>query len=130
MKNWCIIDTNTNLVVNIISGDSESIEKLRINNNKYKYIETFDEKYDENNNLISNPRKISAGVGYKYDEEQDAFIPKQEYESWTFNRKTWCWEPPIKVPSDDMQCTDDECKCKEWNEEKQQWDNLKREQNV
>ena len=127
MKNWCVIDNNTNIVTNIITGNDESIKQLRVNNDKYTYIETFDNEYDKNNSLLPNPRKVPAGVGYKYDKEEDGFIPIQEYSSWTFNKKSWCWEPPIEVPSDDMQCTDDECKCKVWNEEKQQWDNLKRD---
>ena len=37
-----------------------------------------------------------AGVGYKYDEESNIFIPKKPYNSWIFNKNKLSWEPPVK----------------------------------
>ena len=45
-------------------------------------------------------RKNFAGVGYTYDADRDAFIPPQNYPSWTLNEETCLWEPPIAYPSD------------------------------
>lgn len=45
-------------------------------------------------------RKNYAGIGYKYDESRDAFIPPQPYESWTLNEFTCQWESPVEKPRD------------------------------
>jgi hypothetical protein len=45
-------------------------------------------------------RKNYAGIGYTYDEERDAFIPPQPYESWVLNEDTCLWEAPVPYPSD------------------------------
>jgi hypothetical protein len=37
-------------------------------------------------------RKNHAGIGFTYDEDKDAFIPKQPYNSWTLNEDTCVWE--------------------------------------
>jgi hypothetical protein len=33
-------------------------------------------------------RKNHAGIGYTYDEDRDAFIPKKPYNSWILNEQT------------------------------------------
>ena len=45
-------------------------------------------------------RKNHAGIGYTYDETKDAFIPPQQFSSWTLNNTTCLWEPPISKPTD------------------------------
>ena len=45
-------------------------------------------------------RKNYAGIGYKYDEQRDAFIPPQPYPSWTLNEDTCLWDPPVPMPTD------------------------------
>jgi hypothetical protein len=40
-------------------------------------------------------RKNTAGIGYTYDKERDAFIPPKEYPSWILNEDTCRWEPPV-----------------------------------
>ena len=59
-------------------------------------------------------RKNFAGIGFKYDQTRDAFIPPQPYNSWTLNEDTCLWEAPIPYPDDDKIYT--------WNETTQQWD--------
>jgi len=46
-------------------------------------------------------RKNYAGLGYKYDESRDAFIPPQTFPSWTLNETTCQWEAPVVYPDDD-----------------------------
>ena len=59
-------------------------------------------------------RKNYAGLGYKYDESRDAFIPPKPYDSWTLNETSCLWESPVAYPTDGERY--------EWNEEQQQWD--------
>ena len=62
-----------------------------------------------NNNI----RKNHAGIGYTYDEDRDAFIPKKPYNSWTLNETTCQWEAPVAYPTDGGTYT--------WNEETTTW---------
>tara|TARA_R100001510_G_C7479154_1_gene91917 strand:+ start:109 stop:510 length:402 start_codon:yes stop_codon:yes gene_type:complete len=40
-----------------------------------------------------------AGVGMKYDAENDVFYnPNAPFPSWTFSNTTWDWQPPIEHP--------------------------------
>jgi hypothetical protein len=59
-------------------------------------------------------RKNHAGIGYIYDEERDAFIPKKPYNSWILNEQTCLWESLIPYPQDNNQY--------KWNEQNQSWD--------
>ena len=58
-------------------------------------------------------RKNYAGIGYTYDETRDAFIPPQDYPSWTINENTCVWEAPVAYPDDG--------KVYEWNELDKSW---------
>ena len=53
-------------------------------------------------------RKNHAGIGYIYDEDRDAFIAPQPYNSWTLNEDTCQWEPPVAYPDDGKMYTWDE----------------------
>jgi len=61
-------------------------------------------------------RKHMAGVAMTYDEDKDAFIPIQNYPSWTLNEDTCIWEAPVAYPDDGKFYT--------WNEETTSWDEL------
>ena len=61
-----------------------------------------------------NFRKNHAGIGYTYDEDRDAFIPKKPYNSWILNETTCLWEAPVAYPDDG--------KIYLWNEETTSWD--------
>jgi hypothetical protein len=43
-------------------------------------------------------RKNHAGIGYTYDEDRDAFIPKKPFNSWILNEDTCLWEAPVAMP--------------------------------
>jgi hypothetical protein len=45
-----------------------------------------------------NIRKNYAGVGFKYDQERDAFIAPKPYVSWILNEDTCQWEAPVAYP--------------------------------
>ena len=59
-------------------------------------------------------RKNYAGIGYTYDEDRDAFIPKKPYPSWTLNETTCQWEAPVVKPDDGNEYN--------WNESTLTWD--------
>ena len=59
-------------------------------------------------------RKNYAGIGYIYDENRDAFIPKKPFNSWILNESTCLWESPIPYPQDNNTY--------KWNEQNQSWD--------
>lgn len=59
-------------------------------------------------------RKNYAGIGFKYDEELDAFIPPKPFESWILNEETARWEAPIPYPQDNLIYS--------WNEEMGDWE--------
>ena len=58
-------------------------------------------------------RKNHAGIGYTYDEDRDAFIPKKPFNSWILNETTCNWEAPVAYPTDGGTYT--------WNEETTTW---------
>jgi len=59
-------------------------------------------------------RKNHAGIGYTYDEDRDAFIPKKPFASWILNEDTCLWEAPVVYPSDGQKYI--------WNETIQNWE--------
>ena len=61
-------------------------------------------------------RKNFAGIGFKYDQTRDAFIPPQPYNSWTLNEDTCLWEAPTAYPDDGKFYT--------WNEQTTSWDEV------
>ena len=61
-----------------------------------------------------NFRKNHAGIGYTYDEDRDAFIPKKPYNSWVLNEEICQWEAPVALPDTENRYN--------WNEETTTWD--------
>ncbi len=59
-------------------------------------------------------RKNHAGIGFTYDEDKDAFIPKKPFNSWILNEDTCIWEAPVAKPDDGERYT--------WNENNERWD--------
>lgn len=45
-------------------------------------------------------RKNYAGIGYTYDRDRDAFIPRRPYSKWILDEQTCLWNPPIPMPND------------------------------
>jgi hypothetical protein len=59
-------------------------------------------------------RKNHAGIGYTYDEDRDAFIPKKPFNSWILNEDTCLWEAPVAKPDNENIYI--------WNESTLTWD--------
>lgn len=54
-----------------------------------------------------------AGIGFKYDEENDVFVAPQPFPSWTLN-DSYLWEAPVAYPEDGEQYV--------WNENRKEWE--------
>ena len=63
-------------------------------------------------------RKNHAGIGYTYDEDRDAFIPKKPYNSWILNEQTCNWEAPVAMPTTELKKN----QYYSWNETTKNWD--------
>jgi hypothetical protein len=59
-------------------------------------------------------RKNHAGIGYTYDEDRDAFIPKKPFNSWILNETTCLWNAPVAKPDNENIYI--------WNESTLTWD--------
>jgi hypothetical protein len=63
-------------------------------------------------------RKNFAGIGYTYDEDRDAFIPKKPYPSWVLNETTCLWEAPVAMPTEQLENN----QYYSWNESAINWE--------
>ena len=68
-----------------------------------------------------NIRKNYAGIGFKYDQTRDAFIPPKPYNSWILNETTCLWDSPIPMPTLTQEQIDN-YNYYNWNETNQTWD--------
>ena len=63
-------------------------------------------------------RKNHAGIGYTYDEDRDAFIPKKPFNSWILNESTCLWNAPVAMPTEELE----ENQYYSWNESIINWE--------
>jgi hypothetical protein len=86
MAHWAEIDEN-NMVIRVTVGNNDEPDEgyqWLIDNLGGTWIQT------SYNGTI---RKNYAGIGFTYDEERDAFIPRQPFDDWVLNEETCLWEP-------------------------------------
>lgn len=108
MSHWAELDEK-NIVLRVTIGDDndsagdEGYQWL-LDNLGGTWIKT---------SLDKNFRKNFAGIGFTYDEKQDAFIPPQPFASWILNEENCQWEPPLLYPSDGKNYS--------WDESTQSW---------
>ena len=91
-------------VVRVIKADQDFMDSF-VDDSPGRWIETFKDR---------SQRVHFAGVNFTYDEDRDAFIPPQDYPSWTLNEDTLLWESPVAYPTEEGNYS--------WNEETQSWD--------
>ena len=93
MSHWAEIDAN-NIVIRVTVGDNNDPDEgyqWLLDNLGGTWIKT---------SYNGNIRKNYAGVGYYYDEDRDAFISPQPFNSWILDEETCKWEPPTPYPTD------------------------------
>ncbi len=102
---------NKVLRVSVVSNDIATTEQVGIDflNNLYGSRDVW-----KQTSYNGNIRKNFAGIGFKYDQTRDAFIPPKPFNSWTLNETTCLWEAPVDYPTDGQFYT--------WNEETTTWD--------
>ena len=96
--------------VSLLSDNDAPTEKagiafLQKTQNYPFWVQTFKDR---------SQRKNYAAIGYKYDEDRDAFIPPKPFASWILNETTCQWEAPVACPDDG--------KNYKWNETTTQWE--------
>jgi len=102
---------NKVLKVEAVSNDIATTEQAGVDflNNLYGTNDVW-----KQTSYNGNIRKNFAGIGWKYDQTRDAFIPPQPYLSWSLNETTCLWECPVAYPTDGL--------VYKWNETNQTWD--------
>ena len=111
MAHYAFIDEN-NIVTEVIVGVHET-ELIEGKNPEVWYGE-FKGQRCIRTSYNGNIRKNYAGIGYRYDDELDAFIPPQPFASWVLDEKTAQWVAPIAYPTDGLVYS--------WNEKVGDWE--------
>lgn len=110
MAYYALINSD-NIVVQVISGVDENTTQIDTDGTEVggssQAWETFYASRPWNKGLIckrtsynGNIRTNFAGVGYKYDNNFDVFIPPKPYPSSKLNYTTFQWEAPVARPED------------------------------
>ena len=108
--------------VEVVSNDIATTEQAGVdflrnlyNDQNGQWFQTSYNTFGGVHKLGGTPfRKNFAGIGYTYDEDRDAFIPKKPYPSWILNETTCVYESPVAKPDDGNEYN--------WNESTQSWD--------
>ena len=114
-------------VTKVIVADQDFIDSIKIDDEPGEWVQTSYNTYGGvHYDRSTNPptpskdqskalRKNYAGVNFHYNKNVDAFYDEQPYPSWTLNKTTYLWEPPVAHPSDGKQYDWDETS-KSWKE--------------
>jgi hypothetical protein len=95
----------------VVSNDIATTEQDGINflRKLYKdqHLQVIQTSYNTHsgvhNNNVTPLRKNYAGIGFKYDQQRDAFIPPKPFNSWILNEDTCRWEAPVDMPTTELQ---------------------------
>ena len=104
---------NKVLTVHSVEDSIATTEQAGIDflNNLHKTDDVWKQTY-----IDGSQRKNYAGIGHKYDEGRDAFIPIKTYSSWVLNEDTCQWEAPSAIPDDGKKYN--------WNESTVSWEEV------
>jgi hypothetical protein len=110
MAHYAFLDED-NVVTEVITGidETELIEGI----DTETWYGNFRNQVCKRTSYNNNYRKNYAGIGYRYDETLDAFIPPKPYDSWLLDEETCLWEAPVAYPDDGEQYV--------WNEDTVSW---------
>ena len=108
MAHYAFLDDN-GIVTGVIVGRDEndlpdwitSWEAYYGNRHGQTCLRTSYNTYAGQHSLGGTPfRGNYAGIGYRYDDTLDAFIPPQPFPSWTLDESTFQWVAPVPYPDD------------------------------
>lgn len=112
MAHYALINSD-NIVVQVIAGVDEDVIQTDLDGTQvggsseaweqfYASLPHFEGLTCKRTSYNGNIRGNFAGIGYKYDEEFNVFIPPQPYPSWKLNYTTFQWEAPVSKPEDTL----------------------------
>ena len=110
MAHYAFLD-ESNIVTEVIVGIDET-ELIEGKDPEVWYAE-FRGQRCVRTSYNGNIRKNYAGIGYKYDEDLDAFIAPQPFASWLLDEDTATWVAPVAYPTDGLIYS--------WDEEALDW---------
>ena len=104
--------------VEVVHNDIATTEQAGADflNNLYKTRDVW-----KQTSYNGNIRKNFAGIGFKYDQTRDAFIPPKPFDSWTLNENTCLWEAPVTKPTLTQEQIDNNNYYR-WNETIKNWE--------
>jgi hypothetical protein len=118
MAHFAQIDEN-NIVVQVIVINNEILLDTDNNESEVKGIDFCESLYGHRNWLQTsyngNMRYNYAGIGYTFDEDNDAFYAPQPFASWLLD-ENFIWQAPVPYPEDAS-----EDKVYEWDEDNLTW---------
>jgi hypothetical protein len=101
------------IVTKVIVAEAEFFDNF-VDTTPGRWIQTSYNTFGNQHKLGGTPlRGNFAGIGYKYDHQNDVFYAPKPFASWTLNKSTWLWEAPTPMPIDD--------KFYLWNEDTKSW---------
>ena len=115
MAHYAFLDTN-NIVTEVIVGKDEGEDGIDWEQHygEFRGQTCKRTSYNTNGGVHTSGgtpyRKNYAGIGYTYDSGRDAFIPPQQFASWTLNETSCIWEAPTPKPTDGKVYAWDEAK--------------------
>jgi hypothetical protein len=114
MAHYAFLDVN-NIVTEVIVGrnEDEVIDNITDWENYYGGLKN---QICKRTSYNENYRKNFAGIGFKYDEERDAFIAPKPFSKWILNEEICRWEAPVQYPNDGLDYI--------WNDNKGEWEEL------
>lgn len=110
MAHYALINKD-NIVVQVITGVDEDVIQTDVDGTQvggsteaweafYASRPWFEGLTCKRTSYNGNIRANYAGIGYRYDQVFDVFIPQKPYPSWKLNYTTYRWEPPVSMPEE------------------------------
>ena len=117
MAHFAKID-NDNNVLEVHVVNNNAIDKNNEEQSGIEFLTQWSNGYAnwKQTSYNNNYRKNYAGIGYKYDEERDAFIPPKPFNKWVLNEDTCRWESPVPYLDDEKKYV--------WNDNQGVWEEL------
>jgi hypothetical protein len=109
MAHYAFLDDN-NIVTEVITGIDET--ELIEGKDPETWYGEFRGQACKRTSYNGKIRKNYAGVGYRFDEELDAFIAPQPFASWTLDADCK-WQAPVPYPEGELMYR--------WDEETLDW---------
>lgn len=115
MAHWALLDENNTVVNVVVTSNEESDEGYQwlTDNFPGRWVKTSYNTILGKHITGGVPlRGNYAGIGYKYHEDIDAFMPLPPYESWQIDLENYFWKAPVMPPDSGMW---------KWDEESKSW---------